>query len=367
MSVATKLNACVEVAVSDFLQTVKRAAAVVATCLVAVSGSSLNAAENKDGRLMMTGAGSTFINPLFSKWFAEYNKLHPKVEINYQSIGSGGGIKQLQKRTIDFAASDVAMSENEVKEAGQPVLHFPVAIGAVVLSYNLPSLKTDLRFDGAVLSGIVRGTIKKWNDDRIKALNPGVALPDQPVIFVYRSDSSGTTGVFTDYLGKVDANFAKEVGVGKAIKWPTGLGGKGNEGVTANIKNMVGSIGYVELTYALNEKLPRGVLKNSAGQFVKAELASVTEAAKESLKTVPEDFKVSLTNPPGKGSYPIVSFTYLLAFEKTAAPAGPELVKLLSWAVEKGQAYSAPLGYAVLPAALVTKMRAKFTAVAAAP
>ena len=323
-----------------------------------------HAAEMRGEKLLMTGAGSTFINPLFSKWFSEYNKLNPKVEINYQSIGSGGGIKQLQKRTIDFAASDVPMSEKEVTDAGTQVLHFPVAIGAVVLSYNLPEVKTALKLDGPVISAIIQGQIKKWNDPKIAALNVGVALPDKPVSFIYRSDSSGTTGVFTEYLGKADPDFATKVGVGKAVKWPTGLGGKGNEGVTANIKNTAGSIGYVELTYALNEKLPTALLKNAAGQFVEANLASVTEAASASLKTIPDDFKVSLTNAAGAKTYPIASFTYFLAFEKTAAPAGPELVKLMTWSLEQGQGFTTKLGYAPLPKTLVTKIRAKLATVA---
>lgn len=322
------------------------------------------ASETRGDKLLMTGAGSTFINPLFSKWFSEYNKKNPKVEINYQSIGSGGGIKQLQKHTIDFAASDVAMNDKEVAEAGKPVLHFPVAIGAVVLSYNLPQLKAPVKLDGATISLIIQGQIKKWNDDRIKALNAGATLPDQAVVFVYRSDSSGTTGVFTEYLGKADPDFATKVGVGKAIKWPTGLGGKGNEGVTANIKNTVGSIGYVELTYALNEKLPIAQLKNSSGQFVTANLASVTEAATQALKTIPDDFKVSLTNAAGAKAYPIASFTYLLAFEKTAAPAGPEIVRMMTWALDQGQSYTTALGYAPLPKALVAKIRTKLSSVA---
>lgn len=315
-------------------------------------------------KLLMTGAGSTFINPLFSKWFSEYNKLHPNIEVNYQSIGSGGGIKQLQKRTIDFAASDVEMTEKEIVDAGRPVLHFPVALGAVVLSYNLPGMKSALKLDGPAISGLIQGTIKKWNDEALKALNPGVALPDQAVVFVYRSDSSGTTGVFTEFLGKADPSFAQKVGVGKAIKWPTGLGGKGNEGVTANIKNTVGSVGYVELTYALNEKLPTALIKNPSGQYVAANLSSVTEAAAQALKTIPDDFKVSLTNAKGAKSYPISSFTYLLAFEKTAAPAGPEIVKLMTWALDQGQSYTTTLGYAPLPKQLVTKIRAKLPSVA---
>lgn len=317
------------------------------------------AAQLRGDTLLMTGAGSTFINPLFSKWFAEYNKENPKVELNYQSIGSGGGIKQLQKKTIDFAASDVPMTDQEMSDAGGAILHFPVAIGAVVLSYNLPMLKTELKLDSDAISAIVRGQIKKWNDSKIQALNPGVQLPEQAVVFVYRSDSSGTTGVFTDYLGKADPAFVKDIGVGKAIKWPTGLGGKGNEGVTANIKNTVGSIGYVELTYALSEKLPRATLKNKEGKFVKADLDSVTEAAGQAMKTLPADFRGSLTMAAGAKSYPIAAFTYLLAYPKTASPAGKEIERVLTWALDKGQSYSAPLGYSPLPKTLVTKLKAK--------
>ncbi len=317
------------------------------------------AAEMRGDTLLMTGAGSTFINPLFSKWFSEYNKENPKVELNYQSIGSGGGIKQLQKKTIDFAASDVPMSDQEMADAGATVLHFPVAMGAVVLSYNLPMLKTELKLDSAAIAAIVRGQIKKWNDPKLQALNKGVALPDQAVVFVYRSDSSGTTGVFTDYLGKAEPTFATEVGVGKAIKWPTGLGGKGNEGVTANIKNTVGSIGYVELTYALNEKLPRATLKNKDGKFIKADLESVTEAAAQAIKSLPADFRGSLTLAAGPKSYPISAFTYLLAYPKTAAPAGKEIERVLTWAFDKGQSYSTTLGYAPLPKAFVATLKTK--------
>lgn len=321
------------------------------------------AAENRSGTLLMTGAGSTFVNPLFSKWFSEYHKANPKVEINYQSIGSGGGIKQLQKKTIDFAASDVPMSEQEMKDAGADVLHYPVALGAVVLTYNLPALKGELKLDGAAVSALVRGQIKKWSDERIKTLNPTLALPDQPLVFVYRSDSSGTTGVFTDYLGKADPKFASEVGVGKAIKWPTGLGGKGNEGVTANIKNTVGSIGYVELTYALTEKLPTVTLQNKDGKFVKAGLESVTEAANAGAKLLPQDFRGSLTMMTGAKSYPIAAFTYMLAYPKTPAPGGAELEKLLAWSLDKGQEFAAPLGYAPLPADLVKKMRPRIKSI----
>lgn len=335
----------------------------IACFLSAMSFTGASAAEVKGNKTLLTGAGSTFINPLFSKWFSEYNKKNPNIEVNYQSIGSGGGIKQLQKHTIDFAASDVPMNDKEIAEAGSPVLHFPVAIGAVVLSYNLPTVTKSLKLDGPVVSEIIQGKIKKWNDPKIKAMNPDVALPDQAIVFIYRSDSSGTTGVFTEYLGKVDPAFATSVGVGKAIKWPTGLGGKGNEGVTANIKNAVGALGYVELTYAINEKLPTVQLKNAAGKFVEANLGSVTEAAAAALKTIPDDFKVSLTNASGAKSYPITSFTYLLAYEKTKAPAGAELVKIMNWALEEGQTYTKGLGYAELPKPLVAKIRKKLPAI----
>lgn len=338
---------------------------LAATLLLATIGIAISSEKASATKLLMTGAGSTLINPLFSKWFSEYNKKYPGVEVNYQSIGSGGGIKQLQKRTINFAASDVPMTDKEMTDAGAPVLHFPVAIGAVVLSYNLPGVPSGLKLDGPTVSAIVRGQIKQWDDPKIKALNPGVTLPSKPLVFVYRSDSSGTTGVFTDYLSKVDTSFAKEVGVGKTLKWPTGLGGKGNEGVTANIKNTEGAIGYVELTYALNGNLPTAAIKNQAGVFVAAELSSVTEAAAQSLKVIPADFKMSLTNASGAKSYPIAAFTYLLAFEKTAKPAGDELVKLMNWALDHGQDFAAPLGYAPLPKALVAKMREKIGSIAA--
>lgn len=339
-------------------------ALLLSVFVVAAPFGSSQAADQRGDKLLMTGAGSTFINPLFSKWFSEYNKKNPKVEINYQSIGSGGGIKQLVSHTIDFAASDVPMNEKEIADAGTKVLHFPVAIGAVVLSYNLPEVKSPIKLDGALISAIIQGTIKKWNDPKLVEMNSGAKLPDRPIVFIYRSDSSGTTGVFTEYLGKVDPQFATKVGVGKAIKWPTGLGGKGNEGVTANIKNTVGSIGYVELTYALNEKLPMATLKNASGQFVAANLGSVTEAATQALKTIPEDFKVSLTNAQGAKSYPIASFTYLLAYEKTAAPAGPEIVKVMTWGLEQGQGFASSLGYAPLPKPLVAKIRTKLAMVA---
>ena len=326
---------------------------------VAVSRSA-DAANMRGDTLLMTGSGSTFINPLFSKWFSEYNKLNPKVEINYQSKGSGQGITDLTKRTVDFAASDVVMTAEEIKKAGSDVLHLPVAIGAVVLAYNLPTLKVALKLDPAAISGIARGQIKKWNDPKLAALNPGVDLPDQPIFFIYRSDGSGTTGVFTDYLSRVDADFAKEVGAGKAVRWPTGLGGKGNEGVTANLKNTVGAIGYIENTYALAEKMATVQLKNKEGQFVAASLESMTEAAAQTLKvTKGTDLRISLINASGKKSYPMTSFTFLLAYPKTPAPAGAELVKFMNWAMSQGQKLTTPLNYAPLPPSLIKLIQAE--------
>lgn len=320
------------------------------------------AANMRGDTLLMTGSGSTFINPLFSKWFSEYNKLNPKVEINYQSKGSGQGITDLTKRTVDFAASDVVMTADEIKKAGSDVLHFPVAIGAVVLAYNLPSLKVALKLDPAAISAIARGHIKKWNDPKLAALNRGVSLPDQPIFFIYRSDGSGTTGVFTDYLSRVDADFAKEVGAGKAVRWPTGLGGKGNEGVTANLKNTVGAIGYIENTYALAEKMATAQLKNKEGQFVAASLDSMTEAAAQTLKAAGKgsaDLRISLINASGKKSYPMTSFTFLLAYPKTPAPAGTELVKFMNWAMAQGQKLTTPLHYAPLPPNLIKLIQAE--------
>ncbi len=313
-----------------------------------------------DGKsILINGAGATFPAPIYTKWFQDYNKANPSVEINYQSIGSGGGIKQLTARTVDFGASDAPMSDDELKAAGAPVLHIPTVLGAVVVTYNIPGLKNSIKLDATTLADIFRGQITKWNDARITALNKGMNFPATPIVVVYRSDSSGTTAVFTDYLAKVSEAWNKDVGQGKSVKWPTGLGGKGNEGVTAQVKNTPGAIGYIELTYALSEKMPTADIKNKAGVFVAPSLKSVSEAASGFIKTMPADFRVSITNADSKGAYPISSFTYLLVYQKMTDVKGVEFVKFLNWAIAAGQTSASALSYAPLPAKMVAMVKEK--------
>lgn len=313
--------------------------------------------------VLINGAGATFPAPIYTKWFQDYNKSNPTVEINYQSIGSGGGIKQLTAKTVDFGASDAPMTDQEIQAAGGNVLHIPTVLGAVVLTYNVPGLKASIKLDGPTVSEIFSGKITKWNDPKITAANKGLTFPDQPIVVVYRSDSSGTTAVFTEYLAKVSEPWKKDVGAGKTVKWPTGLGGKGNEGVTGQIKNTPGSIGYVELTYANSEKMPVAEIKNKAGQFVAPTIKSVSEAAAAALKAMPEDFRMSITDAEGKGSYPIASFTYLLVPKKMAGEKGVEFTKFLSWAMEQGQKSAESLHYAPLPNKMVAKVKDKVKAI----
>ena len=310
-------------------------------------------------QVLINGAGATFPAPIYTKWFQDYNKENPKVEINYQSIGSGGGIKQLTAKTVDFGASDAPMLDDEIAKAGGPVLHIPTVLGAVAVTYNVPSVKQAIKLDGATLADIFAGKIMKWNDPKIVALNKGVTLPDQQVVVVYRSDSSGTTAVFTEYLAKVSESWKKEVGAGKTVKWPVGLGGKGNEGVTGQVKNTPGSVGYVELTYALSEKMPTAEIKNKAGTFTAPSIKSVSEAATGALKAMPEDMRMSITDADGKGAYPISSFTYLLVYKQTPGAKGTELVKFLNWAMDKGQKAAPALSYAPLPTQMVSKVKEK--------
>lgn len=323
----------------------------------------LNQATAAD-RLLINGAGATFPAPIYTKWFQDYNKTHPSIEINYQAIGSGGGIKQLTEKTVDFGASDAPMSDEELKRVSGPVLHIPTVLGAVAITYNLPTVKTAIKLDGPVLAEIFSGKIMKWNDAKIAALNPGVTFPATSVVPIYRSDSSGTTAVFTEYMAKVSPAWAKEIGKGKTVKWPMGLGGKGNEGVAGQIKNTPGALGYVELTYAASIKLPVAELKNKAGQFVAPSLASVSEAANSSLKTMPADFRVSITDAEGKGAYPISSFTYLLIYQNMAGAKGAELVKFLDWAMVTGQKDAPALQYAALPTSMVGKVKEKIKTIA---
>ncbi len=305
----------------------------------------------------LNGAGATFPYPIYSKWFSEYNKLHPDVQINYQSIGSGGGIRQVINGTVDFGASDGPMTDEQLKEAKFKILHIPTVLGAVVPAYNVPGVSAELKFTPEALAGIFLGKISNWNDAAIANANPGVKLPNQNIIVVHRSDGSGTTFIFTDYLSKVSKEWESAVGKGTSVKWPVGLGGKGNEGVAGQVRQLQGSIGYIELIYALQNKITYGLVRNAAGNFVKASLDGVTEAA-ASVKTMPADFRVSITNAPGKTAYPISSFTWLLIPEQSKDPKkGKILSDFLNWMVTDGQKMTYSLSYAPLPNSVAEKVK----------
>jgi phosphate transport system substrate-binding protein len=311
--------------------------------------------------ITINGAGATFPYPLYTKWFAEYNKQDKDAQINYQSIGSGGGIKQLIEQTVDFGASDAPMTDEELSKAKTGVMHVPTVLGAVVMTYNLPSGPKDLNLDAATIEGIYVGEIKKWNDSKIAALNKGAVLPDVAILPVYRSDGSGTTAIFTDYMSKASASWKSKIGAGKAVKWPTGvgIGGKGNEGVMGSVKGAVGGIGYVELGFAEQNKMSVASIKNKAGKFVKPSTDSVSSAAAGALKTMPADFRVSITDGDGPKSYPISGFTYLLIPKTLSGEKGKKLVAFLNWALGAGQGMAAPLSYAPLPKSLVEKVQKK--------
>jgi len=310
--------------------------------------------------LSINGAGATFPYPVYSKWFDEYQKKNSQVQINYQSIGSGGGIRQITEGTVDFGASDGPMNDEQLKafqdKHGFGILHFPTVLGADVPTYNIPGVTSALNFTPEALAGIFLGKITKWNDPAIVATNKGVRLPANDIVVVHRSDGSGTTYIWTDYLSKVSDEWKNKVGKGASVNWPVGLGGKGNEGVTGQIKNAPNSIGYVELIYAVSNNIPYGSVKNSSGNFVKADLASVSAAAAAVAKTMPDDFRVSITNPPGNTAYPIASFTWLLIPEKFSDTAKRDAIKgFLSWMLEDGQNYTEQLSYARLPKEVIAK------------
>ncbi|MGA7592890.1 MAG: phosphate ABC transporter substrate-binding protein PstS [Candidatus Sulfotelmatobacter sp.] len=303
----------------------------------------------------LNGAGATFPYPMYSKWFREYHKLHPDIQINYQSIGSGGGIRQVINGTVDFGASDGPMTDEMLKEAKTKILHMPTVLGADVPAYNIPGVTAQLNFTAEALAGIFLGKITKWNDKTLTSANPGVNLPDRDIIVVHRSDGSGTTYIWTDYLSKISSEWQSQVGRGTSVKWPIGLGGKGNEGVAGSIRQLQGSIGYVELIYAVQNNINYGSVKNAAGNFVKASLESVTAAAASAPK-MPADFRVSITNAPGKDAYPISSFTWLLIPEQSKdAAKGKILADFLNWMVTDGQKMTAALSYAPLPESVVQK------------
>ena len=307
----------------------------------------------------LNGAGATFPYPMYSKWFSEYHKLHSDVQINYQSIGSGGGIRQVTEGTVDLGASDMPMTDAQLAEAQgklkTKILNLPSVLGAVVPAYNIPGVSGEVKFNPDTLAEIFLGRVTKWNDKAITSVNPGVNFPDKDIIVIHRSDGSGTTFIWTDYLSKVSSDWKNQVGSGTSVKWPIGLGGKGNEGVAGSIRQLQGSIGYVELIYAVQNNIPFGRVKNAAGVFLKASLEGVTAAA-ASVPKMPADFRVSITNAPGKDAYPISSFTWLLIPQQSKdAAKGKILADFLSWMVTDGQKMTNALSYAPLPDAVVQK------------
>jgi phosphate transport system substrate-binding protein len=309
------------------------------------------------GQTTLNGAGATFPAPMYSKWFSEYHKSHSDVQVNYQPIGSGGGIRQVTSGTVDFGASDMPMTDKQLQDSKVKILNVPTVLGAVVPAYNIPGVSGEVRFTPEALAGIFLGKISKWNDKALASANPGVNFPDKDIIVVHRSDGSGTSFIFTDYLSKVSPDWKNQVGADTSVKWPVGMGGKNNEGVAGLIRQLSGSIGYVELIYAVQNNIPYGSVRNSSGAFVKASLDGVTAAAASAPK-MPADFRVSITNAPGKDAYPISSFTWLLipAQSKDAAK-GKILADFLNWMVTDGQKMTSALSYAPLPDNVVAKVK----------
>jgi phosphate transport system substrate-binding protein len=326
-------------------------------------------AGSAEAQLQLNGAGATFPYVIYSKWFDVYKNL-TGVQFNYQAIGSGGGIRQVTEGTVDFGASDGPMTDEQlaaVKEKqGVDVLHIPTVMGGIVLSYNLPSVSQKLKFDGPIVADIYLGKITKWNDSRLKEINPGVNLPDKAILVAHRSDGSGTTFIFTNYLCKVSPEWKEKVGNNTSVNWPVGLGGKGNDGVAGLVKQTEGSIGYVELAYAVQNKLPYGLLKNKAGNFVDANFNTVTEAAAGAVKNMPSDLRAIITDSEGKNAYPISGFTWLLVYKNMKNEAkATALVKFLKWAMEKGESYASDLYYAPLPKQVVKLCEKKIAMITA--
>jgi phosphate transport system substrate-binding protein len=331
------------------LRSVRHLAVCVLTIAVVAAGVTLAAQT-----IQINGAGATFPYPIYSKWFSEYNKLKPNVQINYQSIGSGGGIRQITNQTVFFGATDGPMTQEQLLAAPGRILHFPTVLGADVPVYNIPGVEADLKFTGPVLADIFLGKVTKWNDPALTKLNPGVQLPATEITVVHRSDGSGTTYIWVDYLAKVSPEWKQKVGVATSVNWPVGVGGKGNEGVAGLIRQTPGSIGYVELIYALQSKIRYGAVQNMAGEFLQANVQSVTAAAAAAASAMPKDFRVSITNAPGKGVYPIASFTWLLLYESPKDKQQARIfVDFVKWMLADGQKFAADLGYAPLPEAVV--------------
>jgi phosphate transport system substrate-binding protein len=326
------------------MKSLKFSSKILATALLTAVSATASA------QMMINGAGATFPYPIYSKWFDEYAKVDPSVRFNYQSIGSGGGQKQILAQTVDFGASDGPMSDDNLAKAPGKLLHIPTVAGADVVAYNL-SGNPALKFDAETIAGIFLGQIKKWNDQKITALNPGATLPDQEIVVVHRSDGSGTTYIWTDYLSKISPEWKSKVGTNTSVNWPTGIGGKGNEGVAGQIKQTPGALGYVELIYAVQNKMPYAEVKNAAGEFVKPNIQSVTAAL--ATADIPEDFRFSITNAPGKDAYPICGATWLLVYEQQKdATKGKKLVEFLKWAAKDGEKMAKDLQYAPLPESL---------------
>jgi phosphate transport system substrate-binding protein len=328
--------------------------------VVLLAGFGLVSALLAANALTITGAGASFPYPMYSKWFDEYHKKDTNIEINYQSIGSGGGIKQVTEGTVDFGASDGPMNDDQLKafqdKHGFAIMHFPTVLGAVVPTYNIPGVSSDLNFTPEALAGIFLGKITKWNDPAIAGANKGVNLPGNDIVVVHRSDGSGTSYIWTDYLSKISDEWKNKVGKGSSVSWPVGLGGKGNEGVAGLVKQTANAFGYVELIYAIQNKMPYGTVKNSSGAFIKADLAGVTAAAAGAAKSMPDDFRVSITDAPGKTAYPISSFTWLLIPSKFSDGAKRDAVKgFVKWMLADGQNYAEALSYAKLPKEVVAK------------
>ena len=356
------------------------AAAALVSAAIACAGESRSASDTNTASsaggaaaastgAALTGAGSTFANPLYQKWSAEYAKAHG-VNLNYASIGSGGGIRQLAEQTVDFGATDGPMTDDEMsKTRGGAVMHVPTALGAVVLTYNLPEVQQPLKMTGELIADIFLGNVKKWNDPQLAALNPGVALPVRDIVVIHRSEASGTTYVFTDYLTAVSPKWASGPGKAKDVKWPVGLGGKGNEGVTGQVKQTPGAIGYTELAYVTQNKMPAAQVKNAAGNFVAPTVESTTAAAEGAASGLPAttDYRISIVNAPGAQSYPISSFTWILVYRSQPnADKGKRLTDFLRWALTDGQQFESALDYAPLPPAMATRLAQRLDSISVA-
>ncbi len=346
---------------------VARAGTLIAVLVIAVFAFACSGDSGPGtggGTITLQGAGATFPNPLYQKWVSEYGKLHPNVRIDYQSIGSGGGIKQIQAQTVDFGASDAPMSDADLKATPGELLHIPTVLGAVVVTYNVASITQPLHLSPEVLADIFLGNVKKWDDARLKQDNPGINLPAADITVVHRADGSGTSYVFTDYLSKVSTEWKDKVGTDKSPKWPVGQGGKGNEGVTGQIKQQPNTIGYVELAYAVQNKLPAALIKNASGKFVEPSIDAVTAAAASASAQTPDDLRVSITNSAGENAYPISSYTYILAYkDQKNAEKGKALVDFLWWGIHDGEQFAKDLQYAPLPAEIVKRAEAKINSI----